>query len=1361
MKKIYKAILSFILVLSWLNSHSQFVKLFSDSLITLNPSIIIGNVLERDGYFYMGNHSSDEVGNVYTLIKVDTAGNTIWTTHPMNYIDAGVFNQNRVFQKIVFGMEGEYIYSLLDGVRVGRIKISNGSIDWIVSVTDILGGSRADFVDYDSSSVLYANASSSINKVRICRIDKYSGENMGYVDLPCSQPNGFGIYILNNNIYLASQDTCYKYASFDDPTLIWKTKISNSLPFYDSGIMDQFGDDLLIFGNRNSTFMNGRIACVDRQTGAFKWLTETGSTFSVDHADHKIKNGFLYTSWEHAFVGSIVERCLINKINLSTGAMVWQFNHEFRTQTVTTLPTEAMVSFDIDDNEMIYMTGYGLPDNYNVKSWGFMKVRGSDGAVLNRNYIPDLAPLSPDFSRAFFLKLIDNKPYSFGFRASTLAKALLDTAQLSVIQDQPMVTKIQFPSALIGMTSFSDTKKILLKKVGKGLKIEMVDASYNRIWEKLINDTINYYMGYDILHVNDSTKKIYIVARKYNYTSANNFFFYYETNSVEGFTVYEFDSIGNNTSNYYYSDNPFYQTPLSFTFDSLKRTSFNNIRSASILNGSISSPPFTFSSHHWVPRSYPPYKPVFYFGYENDTAYSFGGSGPGTYGPARFVKEWYPNFGAQTRIYPIYYSLYLVNSVESENKDNYYLVGKDSTFKDMLLKYRTSDSSVVWYKKFDSSIITYKCFHKNAAIYAVSSQNKDILLRKINSDDGSLLWTFVVPVPTNSYLKLMDFGMSKQRNKITIAGNLVDTIANKDMSKVFAITFDTLGNIVSQVIDNGYKVWTNKAVSVLIANDGQTLIGGQISDSAYGFAGFIYAIDSSGLIGVPPLQPGIISGSDTVCQYSSQVYSVNPVAGATSYTWSLPSGWNGSSSVNTINVTVGGTGGTISVTANNGYGSSAPQTKVIVVNPLPSLPGSISGSTTPCAGTIQTYSISPVTGATNYIWTLPSGWTGISSTNSIQATAGPNGGTITITANNSCGSGPTQSLAVAVNEVPVQPGAISGGNTICKDSTQTYSVNPVAGASSYSWTIPTGWSGSSTTNTIQVTANNNSGTISVIANNNCGGSLPQSIAVTVNQVPAQPGTISGSNTICKDSTQTYSVAVVPNATSYTWTLPTGWAGTSTTNSIQVTAGPSGGTITVKANNSCGSSPVQSLAVTVEQVPVQPGNISGNTTVNTGQTLSYGITSVSGAISYNWSLSGGGNIVSGQNTNSITINWTSQGNYILSVNAANNCGASSNQTLNIAVSFPTGITNPDNQFQIKIVPNPSPGEFYLTAKGVINKVIKVEVLDILGQVIYSSEQMALTNNYSQLLDLRSFANGIYNVKIYLSKKIYLRRIAKIN
>ncbi|HYD21752.1 MAG TPA: hypothetical protein VEB40_09780, partial [Flavipsychrobacter sp.] len=54
--------------------------------------------------------------------------------------------------------------------------------------------------------------------------------------------------------------------------------------------------------------------------------------------------------------------------------------------------------------------------------------------------------------------------------------------------------------------------------------------------------------------------------------------------------------------------------------------------------------------------------------------------------------------------------------------------------------------------------------------------------------------------------------------------------------------------------------------------------------------------------------------------------------------------------------------------------------------------------------------------------------------------------------------------------------------------------------------------------------------------------------------PPQPGSIIGFDPVCAGSAQTYYIYPVPGADDYTWVLPSGWTGTSTSTTITVTAG---------------------------------------------------------------------------------------------------------------------------------------------------------------------------------------------------------------
>jgi len=354
---------------------------------------------------------------------------------------------------------------------------------------------------------------------------------------------------------------------------------------------------------------------------------------------------------------------------------------------------------------------------------------------------------------------------------------------------------------------------------------------------------------------------------------------------------------------------------------------------------------------------------------------------------------------------------------------------------------------------------------------------------------------------------------------------------------------------------------------------------------------------------------------------------------------------------------------------------------------------------------------------------------------------------------------------------PVQPGNIIGDSLACHSSYQTFSVSPVNDVASYTWTFPAGWNGSSTSNSITTITGTDGGIISVTANNPCGSSPTQTLAFTVNSNPLRPDFISGNDTICQDIPEIYSITPIPGATTYTWSVPGGWWvlngsswGYSPTpysiiapfNSITVKSPGKSGNILVTADNECGSSDYQTIAITVIQSTVTPPQsiaINGNIVASIGDTLTYSINPVNGLSVYNWSLNGGGTIATGQNTNSITVNWQTPGVYILSVNGTNYCGSSIQQKINIKVTKP-GVDDP---YEIKLMPNPTSGEFYLKAKRVQDKMINVEVVNMAGQFVISSGKKQGINDYTQLINLDKMAVGLYAVKIMIGDKVYVRSV----
>jgi dienelactone hydrolase len=450
--------------------------------------------------------------------------------------------------------------------------------------------------------------------------------------------------------------------------------------------------------------------------------------------------------------------------------------------------------------------------------------------------------------------------------------------------------------------------------------------------------------------------------------------------------------------------------------------------------------------------------------------------------------------------------------------------------------------------------------------------------------------------------------------------------------------------------------------------------GGNISVTANSNCGNSNAVSKFIKVNTKPLAPTIINGSASVCANATNLsYDVPTVAGANSYTWSLPSGWNitNGSGTKSITASVGANGGNISVTASNSCGASAAVTKTISITPAVSTPASITSPDTVCANaTSISITAATVANATGYSWTLPSGWniTSASNTATITATASASGGTISVTATGGCGNSTATNKTIVIRTAATQPNAINGLATVCTNGSGiSFDVPLVSGATSYNWTLPNGWgiSSGNNTNSITVNAGNAGGQISVTASNACGTSAAQTKTVSVTQGLSAPTSITSVDSVCANAAGlTFTAAAVANATGYSWTLPAGWIITAGANTISITAtaSASAGNVSVAAIGSCGNGPAFSKNIIVKTTPTLSGTINGADTICVNQgTATFSV--ANGFAPYNWSIPGAWNLVSGQNTNSISVaNIKTSGT--VSVAASNNCGTGNSLSLNV-------------------------------------------------------------------------------------------------
>lgn len=234
--------------------------------------------------------------------------------------------------------------------------------------------------------------------------------------------------------------------------------------------------------------------------------------------------------------------------------------------------------------------------------------------------------------------------------------------------------------------------------------------------------------------------------------------------------------------------------------------------------------------------------------------------------------------------------------------------------------------------------------------------------------------------------------------------------------------------------------------------------------------------------------------------------------------------WNDNSTADTLNVSVSGT---YSLIIGNGVCSLPSVLVSVAENFLPATPSAITASDTVCSNIANiSFSVVNDPGATSYNWTLPNGWniTSGNNTNAIEATSDVSGGTISVTAENHCGT----STAIQKNIIVVpsnlgNPRTITGDTLFCEGEIAQYFIAPVTGADSYIWTYPTGWlvAGGNGSDTILLSVSAGSGNINVQAANECGQGIPSVLNVSVIDTPEVAIAVQGTQLVSQISGDSY------------------------------------------------------------------------------------------------------------------------------------------------------------------------------------------------------------------------------------------------
>jgi len=546
----------------------------------------------------------------------------------------------------------------------------------------------------------------------------------------------------------------------------------------------------------------------------------------------------------------------------------------------------------------------------------------------------------------------------------------------------------------------------------------------------------------------------------------------------------------------------------------------------------------------------------------------------------------------------------------------------------------------------------------------------------------------------------------------------------------------------------------------------------------------------------PPANPkplgNIKANTSNVCTYLGSrdkfvEYSVDTVANVGDYVWTVGEGMIiiEGQNTNTIKVQFENTyngRGQVKVKASNKCRDKFTAEKTFTASyTLPVAPKAITSITTnvaPLMGTDQKaiYTSALVNGVTQYVWSVSPGATideigeyanGLSqvkvafSKDFIQ-------GSIQVRAKQECGlSNPT--ILPLLRKAPEAPVAIYGPTLTCKyidvNEEVTYNCDAILGVSNFKWTLPKGviMTDGDGTNSIKVKFTNEfiGGQISVSAAYAYQGkgellSPKKIINLTKPVAPATPTSIYGSLNICgkiiTNDTITYSVKENPNASRYSWTIPTDVELVSGQGTNRIVVRPSTNFITgdigVTLEAGCGNSALKKIVVSNKLVSPK---ITGKIAICKQSIELYSVPQIQG-LSYTWAVAANGSSLANANTNQVTVNWANVAGKITIVETGCGQTVSSSLVPRLTNCELTSARLDAAKDEIAVYPNPVTTDIFSVQLG--NQFedtqiadITLKVVDMLGRVVYSkqlSDADVINNTVVVSTDL--MPNGIYSVSL---------------
>ena len=340
---------------------------------------------------------------------------------------------------------------------------------------------------------------------------------------------------------------------------------------------------------------------------------------------------------------------------------------------------------------------------------------------------------------------------------------------------------------------------------------------------------------------------------------------------------------------------------------------------------------------------------------------------------------------------------------------------------------------------------------------------------------------------------------------------------------------------------------------------------------------------------------------------------------------------------------------------------------------------------------------------------------------------------------------------------PMSLNVAANPSTICEGQSSQLDANVTGGTGSYtySWTSqPAGF-----ISTVKNPIVSPTETTTYFVEVSDGESIIEGQAmVVVKFAPEAPGTPVGATSACFGEVQTvFATSGVIGESQYIWYIDPAEAGTLQNNGLTATLlwdeNFSGNvSLNVAAINSCGEGELsETLNVVMHELPTV--DLGPNDTICANHYIVLDAGNPGGT--YLWST--------GETTQTIQVDSTGVGLGVkeIWVEVTDIFSCVNGDTIMLIFDACTGISDIDDQWSVRVFPNPSDGSFKVIINSRNNQPVDLRMFNSLGSEVYVSNNIVVNDSKAIDINLRNLPEGIYFISVQgdainLIKKVVIRK-----